>query len=196
MAMRFRTTMLLVSFLCLLLLSACRGEDIAVVEESHPSTETAMESLGELPEEYGYEGIETEEDFRRRLPEPTDGKTVLSTVPDPGELQTPYLWEEGNVPAVTELTPDYHGSFDPWDFRPYLTAIPVRSGVEPKGAVVLMASGAYDYRGNYADGRPARTGLRHLHRRLPAAPLSARRRRARCRPSRALRPTKRPRLRL
>ena len=34
-------------------------------------------------------------------------------------------------------------NFDPADFRPYLTAIPVREGTEAKGAVVLLAGGAF-----------------------------------------------------
>lgn len=57
----------------------------------------------------------------------------------------------GNIPAKTKFTKDMTGYFDDWDFRPYVTAIPVRKGVTPKGAVVLMAGGAYQFRGNYTD---------------------------------------------
>ena len=54
------------------------------------------------------------------------------------------------------------GYFDDWDFRPYVTAIPVREGVQPKGAVVLMAGGAYQFRGNYTDSLPTAAALREL----------------------------------
>lgn len=54
------------------------------------------------------------------------------------------------------------GYFDNWDFRPYVTAIPVRTGVQPKGAVVLMAGGAYQFRGNYTDSLPTAAALREL----------------------------------
>ena len=43
-----------------------------------------------------------------------------------------------------------------------LTAIPVRDGVQPKGAVVLMAGGAYQFRGNYTDSLPTAAALREL----------------------------------
>ena len=52
------------------------------------------------------------------------------------------------------------GYFDDWDFRPYVTAIPVPEGVAPKGAVVLMAGGAYQFRGNYTDSLPTAAALR------------------------------------
>lgn len=67
---------------------------------------------------------------------------------------------EGNVPAVTEFTENMRGYFDSWDFRPYVTAIPVRDGVTPKGAVILMAGGAYEFRGNYTDSLPTAAALR------------------------------------
>lgn len=41
-----------------------------------------------------------------------------------------------------------------YDFRPYVTAVSVREVVAPKGAVVLMAGGAYQFRGNYTDALP------------------------------------------
>ena len=101
-------------------------------------------------------------DMLRKLPEPTDGQTVLNTPADPSGIQVLYLWEEGNAPARTQFTSSMTGYFDKWDFRPYLTAIPVRDGVEPKGAVVLMAGGAYQFRGNYTDALPTATALREL----------------------------------
>ena len=77
-------------------------------------------------------------------------------------IQALYLWEEGNVPAKTQFTAAMTGYFDNWDFRPYVTAIPVRTGVQPKGAVVLMAGGAYQFRGNYTDSLPTAAALREL----------------------------------
>lgn len=96
------------------------------------------------------------------LPEPEGNATVLNTEPDTSRIQALYLWEEGNVPAVTEFTPDMTGYFDEYDFRPYVTAIPVREGVTPRGAVVLLAGGAYMFRGNYTDSLPTAAHLREL----------------------------------
>ena len=81
---------------------------------------------------------------------------------NPNHIQALYLWEEGNVPAKTQFTAAMTGYFDNWDFRPYVTAIPVRTGVQPKGAVVLMAGGAYQFRGNYTDSLPTAAALREL----------------------------------
>ena len=96
----------------------------------------------------------------KKMPQPEGNETVLNTEPDTKNIQALYLWEEGNVPAVTAFTEDMTGYFDNWDFRPYVTAIPVRDGVTPKGAVVLMAGGAYQFRGNYTDALPTAAALR------------------------------------
>ena len=64
------------------------------------------------------------------------------------------------MPAKTEFTKNMTGYFDDYDFRPYVTAIPVREGVQPKGTVVLMAGGAYQFRGNYTDSLPTAAALR------------------------------------
>lgn len=58
-----------------------------------------------------------------------------------------------------EFTESMTGYFYNYDFRPFVTAIPVREGVKPKGAVVLMAGGAYQFRGRHT-GRPVFDGLR------------------------------------
>ena len=96
----------------------------------------------------------------KKMPEPEQNDTVLNTDADPDNIQVLYLWEEGNVPAKTTFTEDMTGYFDDWDFRPYVTAIPVAKGVTPKGAVVLMAGGAYQFRGNYTDSLPTAAALR------------------------------------
>ena len=98
----------------------------------------------------------------QKMPEPAGNNTVLNTAADPANIQVLYLWEEGNVPARTKFTQDMTGYFDDWNFRPYVTAIPVREGVKPKGAVVLMAGGAYQFRGNYTDSLPTAAALREL----------------------------------
>lgn len=96
----------------------------------------------------------------KRMPEPEGNQTVLNTVADSTKFQALYLWEEGNVPAVTEFTENMTGYFDEWDFRPYVTAIPMREGVKAKGAVVLMAGGAYQFRGNFTDALTTAAALR------------------------------------
>ena len=62
-------------------------------------------------------------------------QAVLNTKADAQNIQVLYLWENGNVPAKTKFTKSMTGYFDNWDFRPYVTAIPVKSGVKAKGAV-------------------------------------------------------------
>ena len=89
----------------------------------------------DFPEAYNY-GSGKIADYSRtamlqKLPEPAGNETVLNTAADPANIQVLYLWEEGNVPAKTQFTQDMTGYFDSWDFRPYVTAIPVREGVEP-----------------------------------------------------------------
>lgn len=118
----------------------------------------------DFPAEYNYGTGRisdwSRQDMLRKMPEPEGNETVLSAIPEPERIQSFYLWEEGNVPAVTEFTENMRGYFDSWDFRPYVTAIPVRDGVTPKGAVILMAGGAYQFRGNYTDSLPTAAALR------------------------------------
>ena len=118
----------------------------------------------DFPDAYDY-GSGKISDYSRnmmlkKLPEPSGNQTVLHAEADPDNIQVLYLWEEGNVPAKTAFTSNMTGYFDEWDFRPYVTAIPVREGVQAKGAVVLMAGGAYQFRGNYTDSLPTAAALR------------------------------------
>ena len=129
------------------------------------STDTVA-TPGDFPDAYNF-GSGKISDYSRtamlqKMPEPAGNNTVLNTAADPANIQVLYLWEEGNVPARTKFTQDMTGYFDDWNFRPYVTAIPVREGVEPKGAVVLMAGGAYQFRGNYTDSLPTAAALREL----------------------------------
>lgn len=118
----------------------------------------------DFPKDYDYGSGQitgwSREEMLKKMPAPEGNETVLNTKPNPKKIQALYLWKEGKAPAKTKFTKDMTGYFDEWDFRPYVTAIPVKSGVKPKGAVVLMAGGAYQFRGNYTDSLPTAAALR------------------------------------
>ena len=130
------------------------------------SSEDTLATPSDFPAAYKYgSGIQSEWGYNglyRKLPEPEDNQTVFNTAPDPSKIQVLYLWEEGNVPAQTEFTENMTGYYDSYDFRPYVTAIPVREGTPVKGAVVLLAGGAFQLRGNYTDTLPTAVHLREL----------------------------------
>lgn len=128
---------------------------------------TTIPTPDDFPAEYDYGSGRaaswTYDANDRHMPEPEGNATVLNTAADPGRIQVLYLWEEGNAPAQTVFSEEMRGyAFDEPDFRPYLTAIPVREGVEAKGAVVLLAGGAFQFRGNYTDTLPTAAHLREL----------------------------------
>ena len=128
------------------------------------SSDNTIGTPNDFPAAYDF-GSGKISDFSRnymlkKMPEPEQNDTVLNTDADPDNIQVLYLWEEEKVPAKTTFTKDMTGYFDDWDFRPYVTAIPVKKGVTPKGAVVLMAGGAYQFRGNYTDSLPTAAALR------------------------------------
>ncbi len=128
------------------------------------SSEDTLATPSDFPAAYS-SGIQSEwgyNELYRKLPEPEDNQTVFNTAPDPSKIQVLYLWEEGNVPAQTEFTENMTGYYDSYDFRPYVTAIPVREGTPVKGAVVLLAGGAFQVRGNYTDTLPTAAHLREL----------------------------------
>lgn len=159
-----------------------QGGEESMQEETTQSALPEQEKILELQEESEVrEGISdntlsTPEDFpadydygsglagdwgqlSAHLPEPEGNATVLNFSPDLTQIQALYLWEEGNAPAQTEVTRD---GYDPANFRPYVTAIPVREGTEVKGAVVLLAGGAFQARANYTDTLPTAAHLREL----------------------------------
>lgn len=120
----------------------------------------------DFPAAYDY-GSGRVSDFTRSLalrktPAPAGNQTVTNTAPDTSRIQVLYLWGKDNAPAQTDFTQDMTGYYDSYDYRPYVTAIPVREGVKPKGAVVLMAGGAYQVRGNYTDTIGTAAALREL----------------------------------
>lgn len=93
----------------------------------------------------------------------TAGDTVATAAADPAHQQILYLWEEGNVPAVTEYTENPSGRyFDDPDFRPYIVTFPVPEGTEVKGAVLLCAGGAFQYRSDENEGTPVAQALSEL----------------------------------
>lgn len=88
------------------------------------------------------------------LREAGDGSTVLTAAADAYNSQTLYLWEEGNAPATTEYTQNNGNYSDDPDFRPYLVSFPVPEGTEIKGAVLICAGGAFQFRSDEMEGTP------------------------------------------
>lgn len=88
------------------------------------------------------------------MPDGGSGNTVLTATADVRNSQTLYLWEEGNVPAITEYTQNNGNYADDPDFRPYLVSFPVPEGTAVKGAVLICAGGAFQYRSDENEGTP------------------------------------------
>ena len=90
----------------------------------------------DFPSKYNYGSGKIQDYSRdnmlRRLPEPEGNATVLNTAADPEHIQALFLWEEDNVPTKTRFTENMTGYFDSWNFRPYVTAIPVRTAFSPR----------------------------------------------------------------
>ncbi|MBD5104215.1 MAG: flavodoxin [Ruminococcaceae bacterium] len=91
-----------------------------------------------------------------------DGNTVLNAAADPHNSQTLYLWEEGNAPATTEYIVNNGNYFDDPDFRPYVVTFPVPEGTEVKGAVLICAGGAFQFRSDHPEGTPVAEKLSKL----------------------------------
>lgn len=92
----------------------------------------------------------------------TNGNTVLTAAADAHNSQTLYLWEEDNAPAVTEYTVNNGNYFDDPDFRPYVVTFPVPDGTEVKGAVLICAGGAFQFRSDHPEGTPVAEELSKL----------------------------------
>ncbi|WP_205741272.1 alpha/beta hydrolase [Geofilum rhodophaeum] len=85
---------------------------------------------------------------------------------DSGSIQTTlqeitYFWNEGNIPATTVYNVNNSNYFDPPEFRPNMVYYPVKKGVKPKGAVLLCAGGAFQFRSEN-DGAPVAEYLNAL----------------------------------
>lgn len=88
--------------------------------------------------------------------------TVANAIADLHNQQTLYLWEEDNVPATTEYTQNNGNYADDPDFRPYIVTFPVPEGTEIKGAVLICAGGAFQYRSDQNEGTPVAQALSEL----------------------------------
>ena len=104
----------------------------------------------------GYETME------QKLPKPKGNQTILNTRINNHKFQALYLWEKNKMPSRTKFTKDMTGYFDAYHFRPYVTILPVKRHVKVKGAVVLLAGGAFEFRGNYGDTLSTAAHLREL----------------------------------
>lgn len=88
-----------------------------------------------------------------------DIQTVADGQVDPAAGQTFYLWEEGNMPAVTEYTENNGSYSDDPDFRPTVRSFPMPEGTDVKGAVLICAGGAFQYRSDQYEGTPVAEAL-------------------------------------
>ena len=57
-----------------------------------------------------------------------------------------YLWPEGNMAKVTNYTGSQGSYQDPPSFRPYMNYFQVAEGTTVKGAVLVCAGGAFQFR--------------------------------------------------
>lgn len=92
----------------------------------------------------------------------SDGDTVASAEADPVNQQILYLWEEGNMPAITQYTENNGNYADDPDFRPYMVTFPVPKDTEVKGAVLINAGGAFQFRSDQTEGTPVAQELSRL----------------------------------
>lgn len=90
------------------------------------------------------------------------GDTVANAAADPVNRQVLYLWEEGNMPAVTQYTQNNGQYADNPDFRPYVVTFPVPEGTAVKGAVLINAGGAFQFRSDQMEGTPVAEELSKL----------------------------------
>lgn len=102
-------------------------------------------------------------DMYRKTPTPDNrSDTITNVEADANESQRLYLWNENNVPTISDVT-QYNGDyFDDPDFVPYLTSYLVPKDTKIKGAVLLCAGGAFSFRGNYTDTIPVAQELNKL----------------------------------
>ena len=133
-----------------------RGQDSLVgVSTDEPETPVSADELGGVRElvelDVDEEGLMRLDDAHMSPDPSTVAGTVLTAEVTPREQQRLFLWEEGNVPALTE---DRGSGMDPVGFRPTISSVPVPEGVAVKGAVLLCAGGAFMFRGDGADCYP------------------------------------------
>lgn len=88
-----------------------------------------------------------------------DIQTVAGGQVDPTSRQIFYLWETENMPTVTEYTENNGRYADDPDFRPAVRTFPVPEGTNVKGAVLICAGGAFQYRSDQYEGTPVAEAL-------------------------------------
>lgn len=89
---------------------------------------------------------------------PVAGVVSTRLKPNVNANQTFYLWQKNNVPTTT----DYKaagGNDDGADFRPNMISFPVPKGTRIKGAVLINAGGAFQFRSNSNEGYPVAEAL-------------------------------------
>lgn len=150
---------LFISTILLLCLAAC-GADNNGGNRNHAdnapgaSSELPVEDISAAGPEEALRQSGTETAVNLAGAEVGDGNTVMSAAAAAHNSQTLYLWEEGNAPAVTEYTVNNGRYADDPDFRPYLVTFPVPEGTEVKGAVLICAGGAFQFRSDEMEGTP------------------------------------------
>lgn len=97
-------------------------------------------------------GLESDQEEKLSTPENETGNTVLSATVKPNVQQVFYLWEEDNVPTITNYTENTGNYFDDPDFRPYITNFPVPEGTPIKGAILVCPGGAFQFRSDQNEG--------------------------------------------
>lgn len=89
-------------------------------------------------------------------------QVVTDAAVDAKKSQIFYLWKNNNMPIVTKYTTNNAGYYDDPDFRPNIIFYPVKEGIEIKGAVLICAGGAFQFRSNDNEGFPVAKALSEL----------------------------------
>ncbi|WP_221393595.1 alpha/beta hydrolase [Dyadobacter sp. NIV53] len=92
----------------------------------------------------------------------TPPETDTSSISPIGE-GTILLWPQGNMPATTTTQSVANsGNPDGPNFRPFMVYFPVKEGIAIKGAVLICAGGAFQFRNNNGEGTPVARALSEL----------------------------------
>jgi len=140
-----KATLLMCFLLLTVLLSGC--------SENKSTADTNSPIPGKTAPALSNENAEIEE---------TEMDHVENNTDQNQQQQVIYLWDEGNVPTTIEYTENNSGYFDPPDFRPNMVYFPAKQGVEVKGAVLICAGGAFQFRSDKIEGTPVAEHLSEL----------------------------------
>jgi acetyl esterase/lipase len=135
--------------LCLLLvialLAGCTANNTASTEDSSALTESASATNNQLT----------------TSGEITDSEEAIVDNSEFNLHGVTYLWEEGHMPATTAYPQSNSEYSDPPDFRPNMMYYPAKEGGDIKGAVMICAGGAFQFR-SPGDEAPVAEGLNEL----------------------------------